>query len=317
MQLANYAAGLVEISYEPKGQKRVYLQNFKITFILYDKDPSKKILPTLKDVFEKDMSRIVSFPHVSLKAKEFGTNTVHTIKGHMEQGFQYHYTMETQTCVVVPIEDGLDVYSSSQWIDYSQIAIADALNIPNSSINMQVRRIGGAYGGKATRSGQIACAAAVAAYLLNRPVRFVMSLEQNMTVVGKRYSCFNDYELEIDSEGIIQKMNNDFVQDYGCTPNEPVFFHTGEFFKNCYDFKYWNSNVKAVITEAPSNTYCRAPGTTEGVAMIENIMEHIAKKVNKDPVDVRLANIPDDSELKKILPEFVKSVGKFYESINN
>lgn len=44
--------------------------------------------------------------------------------------------------------------------------------------------------------------------------------------------------------------------------------------------------------------------------MIENIMEHIAWKVKKDPVQVRLNNIPGDSEMKKFLPDFVKSVGK-------
>lgn len=47
--------------------------------------------------------------------------------------------------------------------------------------------------------------------------------------------------------------------------------------------------------------------------MIENIMEHIAKKVNKDPLEVRMTNIPADSEIKKLLPEFVKSVGKMVD----
>ena len=281
----------------------------KLITLLY-LDPSKKILPTLKDVLAEESSRVVDLPHFGSKSDESGSDTVHTIKGHMEQGLQYHYTMETQSCVVVPIEDGLNVYSSTQWMDNVQVAIADALNIPNNLINMQVRRVGGAYGSKITRSTHIACAAAVAAFLLNRPVRFVMTLEQNMTIVGKRYSCFNDYEVELDGNGIIQKMKNDFIQDYGCSPNEPVHFNSAALFKNCYDTKYWNINAKAAITEAPSNTWCRAPGTTEGVAMIEQIMEHIARKVDKDPVDVRMANIPEDSELKKIVPEFVKSVGK-------
>jgi xanthine dehydrogenase molybdopterin-binding subunit B len=44
--------------------------------------------------------------------------------------------------------------------------------------------------------------------------------------------------------------------------------------------------------------------------MIENIMEHIAWKVKKDPVEVRLNNISGDSEMKKLLAEFVKSVGE-------
>lgn len=90
-----------------------------------------------------------------------------------------------------------------------------------------------------------------------------------------------------------------------------MHFNTTEFFANCYDEKFITSNAKTAITDAPSNTWCRAPGTVEGIAMIENIMEHIAKKVNKDPVEVRMNNIPANSEMKKLLPEFVKSVGEF------
>lgn len=53
-----------------------------------------------------------------------------------------------------------------------------------------------------------------------------------------------------------------------------------------------------------------APGTTEGVAMIENIMEHIARQVGKDPLEVRLKNLEAGNEMTKILPEFAKNVGK-------
>lgn len=89
-----------------------------------------------------------------------------------------------------------------------------------------------------------------------------------------------------------------------------MFFLTTEFINNCYDDQFITANAKAAITDTPSNTWTRAPGTTEAIAMIENIMEHIARKVNKDPLEVRMNNIPDDSEMKKMLPEFVKSVGK-------
>lgn len=89
-----------------------------------------------------------------------------------------------------------------------------------------------------------------------------------------------------------------------------VLFIATEFVSNAYDHKHFTVNPKTVLTDAPSNTWCRAPGSVEGVAIIENIMEHIARKVKKDPVEVRLNNIPGDSEMKKMLPEFVKSVGK-------
>lgn len=59
-----------------------------------------------------------------------GENIDNIIRGTMEMGTQYHYTMETHVAICVPIEDGIDVYSSTQWIDAVQIAVADVLNIP-------------------------------------------------------------------------------------------------------------------------------------------------------------------------------------------
>ena len=218
--------------------------------------------------------------------------------------------MEPQSCVCIPIEDGMDVYSATQWMDGTQIAIADALNVPNNVINLNVRRLGGGYGGKISRGNQVACAAAVAAHLLNRPVRFILTIEANMNTVGKRYACINDYETEVDDNGKIQKMVNDYVEDSGCSPNEPVYYNSTEFFENCYDKKHFTVTSKGAITDSPSNTWCRAPGTVEGIAMIENIMEHIARKVKKDPLEVRLNNVPGDSEMKTLLPDFAKTVGE-------
>lgn len=273
-------------------------------------DNGKKVLPTLQDVIREAPERIRPLPHIGKVAEEVGPGGVHKLSGHFEIGSQYHFTMEPQTCVVVPIEDGMDVYSATQWMDATQMAIADSLNVPNNTINVVVRRLGGAFGGKASRSIQLACAAAVAAHHLNRPVRMVLTIEANMNIIGKRYACINDYEVEVDDKGKIQKLLNNFVEDAGCSPNEPVYFHTTEFVGNCYEKKFFTINGNVAITDSPSNTWCRAPGTVEGVAMIENIMEHIARKIKKDPVEVRMNNIPTDSEMKEILTDFVKSVGK-------
>ncbi len=288
-----------------------------------------KVFPTLKGVVENAPERITKNPYFSKAAETQGNDVQHKFTGRLELGSQYHYTMETQVALCVPIEDGMDIYSATQWIDATQMAIADVLNVPNSLLNMHVRRLGGGYGGKISRSIQVACAAALAAHKLNRPVRFVMQLEANMNIIGKRYACINDYEIEIDGNGKIQKLVSDYVEDYGCSKNEPgkkiftllntkkklhlfssVLMGTGEFINNCYDNKYFTLNAKEAITNSPANTWCRAPGTLEGIAMIENVMEHIAMKVNKDPVEVRMENIPSDSDMRKHLEEFVKSTGK-------
>lgn len=196
------------------------IQTFKFTVKLF-LESFPKILPTLKSVLENAPETITTNPIFSKASETHGLNTKHKISGRFEIGLQYHFTMETQTSLCIPIEDGMDVYSSTQWMDVTQMAISDMLNIPNSHINVHVRCLGGGYGAKISRASQIACAAALAAYKLNRPVRFVMQLEANMNSIGKRYACINDYEIEIDENGKIQKLTNDYVEDYGCSKNEP------------------------------------------------------------------------------------------------
>lgn len=63
---------------------------------------------------------------------------------------------------------------------------------------------------------------------------------------------------------------------------------------SCYISDNWTCKGYEARTDLPSNTYCRAPGSTEGVGIIENIIEHIARVTKKDPIEVRLANINDD-----------------------
>lgn len=220
--------------------------------------------------------------------------------------------METQTCICVPDEDGIDVFSPTHWIDFNQAAIAGCLNIAESKVNMVVRRLGGSYGGKVTRASQIACATALACHLTNRPIRFVMSLESNMRSIGKRPPIYSKYEVDIEPNGTIKTLHNNFVQDCGCSLNDvpTLFFNT--FFGNCYDSTLWINNGQNKLTEAPSHTFCRGPGSMHAIAATEFIMEHIAWKLNLDPVSVRMANLPANSPIREMLKVFLNDVSMYF-----
>lgn len=237
-----------------------------------------------------------------------GVNTTQTINGQFEVGSQFHFTMEPQTTVCIPTEDVLEVYCATQWADFVHLGIARCLAIPENHINLTMRRVGGGYGAKITRCGQVACACALAAHLSGRPVRFVLTIEANMTTLGKRYALVSDYQVDIDDAGKIQRLHNNFAEDFGCSTNEPVPYFTTDAMNNCYSNESWTVKSQIALTDAPSHTYCRAPGSTEGMAMIENIMEHIAYATGRSPTDVRLANCSGDSEMHSLLPQFLIDV---------
>lgn len=115
------------------------------------------IYPTIKDVLKNNATdRLIDVPEYYLKATEYGNDMKKTVSGHFEiPSTQYHYHMETQQCLCVPSEDGMDIYSSSQWSDTCQIAVAEVLNVPENSLNLYVRRIGGAFGGKISRQAHV------------------------------------------------------------------------------------------------------------------------------------------------------------------
>lgn len=284
--------------------------------IVYGERAKQPLYPTIKDVYNaKAFDRLHETEFKTAATEEGQLEGAIMVKDRFEMAGQYHFTMEAQSCVTTPSDEGINVFSSTQWMDLTQINIADALKLPTSAVNVYTKRLGGAYGAKISRATLVACASALGTHLTNRAVRFVLTVEQNMESIGKRHGVISDYSVQVDSKGVIQKLRNDYSEDYGHSSNEPVIFTTNEFFGNCYDKTRMTYEGKAAITDAAANTWCRAPGTTEGVAMTENIMEHIAHVVKKDPVQVRMDNLAKDSEIKKIMPEFLKDVGKSFTPV--
>ncbi|KAL9699938.1 hypothetical protein quinque_003379 [Culex quinquefasciatus] len=289
-ELANRATELVEVCYEALANSPVFT--------------------SARDVIESGAYNRVSNQNFDRHGSQYDAAHEGPIKiqGCLELNGQYHYTMETQTCFCVPVEDGLDVYCASHHTKHALAAISQALNVQENSVNLKVRRVGGAYGAKSTRASQIAAACALAAQLTRRPVRMVLPMETNMSAIGKRQGVFSEYEVDVDKSGRINRLNHTYTHDSGAVINERLAFMTSDMFKNCYRTDRWNLVGNIARTDVCSNTICRAPGTSEGISMIENIMEHIAHVTRKDPLEVRLLNMNKENKMYTLLPEFRKSV---------
>uniref|UniRef100_A0A182JAE5 Indole-3-acetaldehyde oxidase n=1 Tax=Anopheles atroparvus TaxID=41427 RepID=A0A182JAE5_ANOAO len=289
-ELANRAAGLVRIEYRRMANGMV--------------------LPTVQDVVEAlDYSRVRDQPYDRHGARYHQAREGPiTVSGRYELHGQYHYPMETQVCLCVPRAGSMDIYSATQSVDMVQIAVSQALAMPEASLNLSVRRLGGAYGAKLTRATQIACACAIASHRTSVPVRMLLPLETSMASSGKRAGTVSEYEVSVEATGRITKLSHTYIHDSGAALNVALGRMTSDTFKNCYRADLWQVRGKLARTDTPPNTWARAPGTSEGIAMVENIMEHIAHRTGLDPVDVRLANIGRDSRMAHLLPRFRRQV---------
>ncbi|GLV36464.1 Aldehyde oxidase 3 [Carabus blaptoides fortunei] len=261
----------------------------------------------VKDVLTNNQqSRITNVANVT--PTRTGDDVKQVIQGTFEVEGQYHFTMETQSCICIPTDDGgYDVNSATQWMDNVQASAALALNLPMNKINVAVKRLGGAYGAKILRASLVSTACAIASHKVQKPVRIQLPLIENMKMLGKRPPTTFQFEVGVDENGVIQYMDNTYYQDYGLSgvnenfsPLIPRIAQAG------YVFDTWKWNGNRVQTDMPGNAFTRGPVTTETIGMIETLMEQISYAVNKDPVQVRLANLrPEESVLSTLTKDLM------------
>src|SRR5690606_31805887 len=118
------------------------------------------------------------------------------IKGRMRCGGQDHFYLEGQIALAIPGEDmDVTVHSSTQHPSEVQHMVAHALGVPSHAVTVEVRRMGGGFGGKETQANQFAAIAAIAAKRLRRAVKIRPDRDDDMTATGKRHDFVIDYEV--------------------------------------------------------------------------------------------------------------------------
>ncbi|KAJ8720100.1 hypothetical protein PYW07_012143 [Mythimna separata] len=272
----------------------------KMVKVTYKNVSTAAPILTIDDA-KKDSRRYVG-GGPTIEPKGRGNRVAKVIKGVYDMEAQYPYYIEPITCVVIPVDDKLEVYDSTQWMDLTQCAIARSLNISQNDVIVKVRRIGGGFGGKVSRNAQAATACALVAKKLDRPCRFILPLQTNLITTGRRLPTQCEYEVGVNDEGKIQYLNASIIEDNGCSNNEDMLPYVVSSFPNCYDTSTWSLKTATVNTDLPSNSWVRGPGTVEGLTCIEHIMQHIAFAVQKDPTSVRLLNMrQDDNDLPQLI----------------
>ena len=117
-----------------------------------------------------------------------------SISGRITIGGQEHFYLEGQAALAVPGEDNdVTVHASSQHPSEIQHKVAGILGLPNNAVTVEVRRMGGAFGGKESQGNLPACAAALAAHVTRRPAKAVYDRDDDIMITGKRHDLRIDY----------------------------------------------------------------------------------------------------------------------------
>ncbi len=217
----------------------------------------------------------------------------HTLSGTVEAGGQEHFYLEGQAAMAHPQEDGdMLILSSSQHPSEVQAKVAEALARPFSNVRVEVRRMGGGFGGKESQCIAPAVACAVAAERTGRSCRMRYDRDDDMIVTGKRHEIRIAYRVGFDDDGRILGIVFDhycrcgWSQDLSLAVADRAMLHAD----NAYCLPHARITSYRLRTNTVSATAFRGFGGPQGMIGIEHVIERIARKLGRDPLDVRAVN---------------------------
>jgi len=215
------------------------------------------------------------------------------VSGVMEIGGQEHFYLEGQAATAVPQEGGdMLVHSSTQHPTEIQHKVAEALGVPMHGVRVEIRRMGGGFGGKESQGNALAVSCAIAARLTGKTCKMRYDRDDDMIITGKRHDFRIEYEAGFDETGRITGVS--FVQYARCgwamDLSLPVADRAMLHADNAYLLPAAKIISHRLKTHTQSATAYRGFGGPQGVVGIERVLDHIAHDLGADPVAVRVRN---------------------------
>ena len=235
----------------------------------------------------------------------------HRLQGSLHIGGQEHFYLETQISSVMPTEDGgMIVYCSTQNPTEVQKLVAEVLDVPMSNVVVDMRRMGGGFGGKETQAASPACLCAVVAHLTGQPTKMRLPRVEDMLMTGKRHPFYIEYDVGFDDAGRLHGINLELAGNCGYSPDlsasivDRAMFHAD----NAYYLGDATINGHRCKTHTASNTAYRGFGGPQGMVAIEEVMDCIARHLGLDPLAVRKANYYGKTE---------RNVTHYYQTVEH
>ncbi|ATQ84323.1 xanthine dehydrogenase molybdopterin binding subunit (plasmid) [Moraxella osloensis] len=215
------------------------------------------------------------------------------LRGMAQVGGQEHFYLEGQICYAYPKEeDMLQVLCSTQHPTEMQLLISEAVGYGMHQVSVEVRRMGGGFGGKESQSAQWACITAILSVKLKRPVKLRLDRDTDMIVTGKRHGFAYQWDVGFDEQGMILGLYIQLASNCGSSTdlsgpvNDRAICHVD----NGYYLDAVTIDSLRCKTNTVSNTAFRGFGGPQGMFPIEYIMDDIGYALDIDPLIIRQRN---------------------------
>jgi xanthine dehydrogenase molybdopterin binding subunit/xanthine dehydrogenase small subunit len=221
-------------------------------------------------------------------------NSPQILEGEFSFGGQEHFYLEMQAAYAEPGEDGsMFVMSSTQHPSEVQHIVAHVLHVPVNQVVVQSPRMGGGFGGKETQAATFAALAALAAAKTKQAVRVRVNRDLDMMITGKRHPFLARFKVGHDADGklLAAKIelfsNGGWSLDLSMPVTDRALFHLD----NSYYIPHAEFSGQAMKTNVASNTAFRGFGGPQGMLVIEEVIDRIARRLGKSPESVRERNL--------------------------
>jgi selenium-dependent xanthine dehydrogenase len=199
--------------------------------------------------------------------------------------------LEPESCLAIPQGKGVKVHTQSQGSPYDQQQIARVLNIPADEVEIALAASGGGFGAKEELS--IQAQTALAAYLLQKPVKMTLTRKQSTQHHVKRHPMVLKYKVAADAEGHLLAVKARIVGDAGGYAGTSGKCLLRAACHGCGPYRVPNVDIesKAVYTNNPTSGAMRGFGTNQAHFAMEGIMDILAERIGVDGYDIRERNI--------------------------
>ncbi|TPX33020.1 hypothetical protein SmJEL517_g04004 [Synchytrium microbalum] len=241
----------------------------------------------------------------------------HTIKGRICTSAQEHMYLETMSCRVIPRkEDGeVEVYGGGQGTQIAHQMASKVFGVPANRIVSRSRRLGGAFGGKESRSRSLLGPVLAASFKTGLPIRAQFSRAEDMQVMGMRHPFQTDYEVGFTDDGRLISLKADLVSNggYSIDASPMVMWKALQLVDSCYFIPNLRLTGRVAKTNLVSFTAFRGFGGPQGLIVGETIVDEVANKLGIPSHIVRQRNFFSEGQSTCMrnpigdLPELMKA----------